>query len=124
MGSVKGMRMFLSIATTHRPATDLGFLLRKNPERLHEEALPFGRALMAYPEAGEARCEFVLALDVDPVALVRGRPGGAMTPYVSDRPYAASSFLAVAIARSLGAAMGAARATGPSSWIRRSPLGS
>ena len=98
--------MFLSIATTHRPATDLGFLLRKNPTRLHEEALPFGRALMAYPEASEARCEFVLALDVDPVALVRGRPGGALAPYVSDRPYAASSFLAVAIARSLGAAMG------------------
>ncbi|TIU81572.1 MAG: hypothetical protein E5W01_20350, partial [Mesorhizobium sp.] len=28
--------MFLSVATTHRPATDLGFLLHKHPDRLHE----------------------------------------------------------------------------------------
>ena len=28
--------MLLTITTTHRPATDLGFLLHKNPARRHE----------------------------------------------------------------------------------------
>ncbi len=36
--------MFLTIATTHRPATDLGYLLHKNPERVHEFELSFGKA--------------------------------------------------------------------------------
>lgn len=96
--------MFLSIATTHAPATDLGFLLHKHPDRLHEAPLSFGRAVMAYPRADEAAAEFVLALDIDPVALVRGR-GEAIAQYVNDRPYAASSFLSVAIAKALGTAL-------------------
>ena len=28
--------MYLSLATTHAPATDLGFLLMKHPDRVHE----------------------------------------------------------------------------------------
>ncbi|TGD96806.1 3' terminal RNA ribose 2'-O-methyltransferase Hen1 [Methylobacterium nonmethylotrophicum] len=100
--------MFLSVATAHRPATDLGFLLHKNPARMQDLDLGFGRAVMLYPEANDARCEFVLTLDIDPVALVRGRSGseGLLDQYVNDRPYAASSFLSVAIGRCLGAAMG------------------
>ncbi|MGF3023257.1 3' terminal RNA ribose 2'-O-methyltransferase Hen1 [Methylobacterium aquaticum] len=100
--------MFLSVATTHRPATDLGFLLHKNPHRTQDLDLGFGRAVMLYPEATEARCEFVLTLDIDPIALVRGSAGGEglLDHYVNDRPYAASSFLSVAIGRCLGAAMG------------------
>ena len=39
--------------TTHRPATDLGFLLRKNPARAQTFDLPFGEARVFYPEAGE-----------------------------------------------------------------------
>lgn len=68
--------MFLSLATTHRPATDLGFLLHKNPERAREVDLGFGRAAMFYPERSPERCEFALALDIDPIALVRGPSGG------------------------------------------------
>ena len=97
--------MFVSIATTHRPATDLGFLLHKNPARLHETPLSFGRAVMAYPRADEERCEFALALDIDPVALVRDRRATAISQYVNDRPYAASSFLSVALSKALGTAM-------------------
>jgi 3' terminal RNA ribose 2'-O-methyltransferase Hen1 len=96
--------MFLSVATTTRPATDLGYLLHKNPQRSHEVTLGFGRAVMVYPEAGEARCEFALILAVDPVALVRGQ-SGLQADYVSDRPYAASSFLSVALARAVREAM-------------------
>ncbi len=99
--------MFLSLATTHRPATDLGFLLHKNPARVHELDLGFGRAVMFYPEASQERCEFAITLDIDPVALVRGRAGGEglVDQYVNDRPYAASSFLSVALARGVREAL-------------------
>jgi hypothetical protein len=48
--------MFLQITTTHRPATDLGFLLHKNPARLHEVELTFGKAWLCFPEATDERC--------------------------------------------------------------------
>lgn len=102
------LSVFLSLATTHHPATDLGFLLHKNPARVHELDLGFGRAVMFYPEARAERCEFAITLDIDPVALVRGRSGGAeglLDQYVNDRPYAASSFLSVALARGIREAM-------------------
>lgn len=99
--------MYLSIATTHQPATDLGFLLHKNPARLHESALTFGKAYLFYPEVSAERCEAALVLDIDPIGLVRGKRGGdgLLDQYVNDRPYAASSFLSVALARVLGTAM-------------------
>ena len=97
--------MFVSVATSHRPATDLGFLLHKHPDRLHTADLGFGRATMGYPRADEEGCEFVLALDVDPVALVTAGGDAAVTDYVSPRPYAASSFVSVAISRCLGTAL-------------------
>ncbi|RAK57011.1 3' terminal RNA ribose 2'-O-methyltransferase Hen1 [Phenylobacterium deserti] len=99
--------MFLSLATTHRPATDLGFLLHKHPSRVHETELPFGKAIVFYPEATETRCEAALLLDVDPIGLVRGkgRGEGLLDQYVNDRPYAASSFLSVALGRALRTAM-------------------
>ena len=99
--------MFLSISTTHRPATDLGFLLHKHPDRLHETELSFGKAWLFYPEATEERCEATLLMDVDPVGLVRGkgRGDGLLDQYVNDRPYAASSFLSVALNKALRTAM-------------------
>lgn len=99
--------MFLSIATTHSPATDLGFLLMKHPDRLHEVELTFGKAIVVYPEASETRCEATLVLEIDPVGLVRGRgqAEGLMSQYVNDRPYAATSFLSVALNRAFRTAM-------------------
>jgi 3' terminal RNA ribose 2'-O-methyltransferase Hen1 len=49
----------------------------------------------------------VLLLEIDPIGLVRNRRGEAhvLEEYVNDRPYAASSFLSVAIARTFGTAM-------------------
>ena len=95
--------MLLTIRTTHQPATDLGYLLGKNPARAQSFELPFGHAHVFYPEADEHACTAALLLDVDPVGLVRGRGGGEGTldQYVNDRPYVASSFLSVAIARVL-----------------------
>ncbi|AZO11938.1 MULTISPECIES: 3' terminal RNA ribose 2'-O-methyltransferase Hen1 [unclassified Mesorhizobium] len=99
--------MFLSVATTHRPATDLGFLLYKHPDRLHETDLAFGKAWLFYPEATEQRCEAALLLDIDPIGLVRGKgqAEGLLDQYVNDRPYAASSFLSVALNKTLRTAM-------------------
>ncbi len=100
--------MLLTITTEHRPATDLGYLLHKNPARHQEAELAFGRAHLFYPEAQEDRCTFALLLDLDPVALVRGHGGqesGLLDQYVNDRPYAASSFLSVAMAASLRTAL-------------------
>jgi 3' terminal RNA ribose 2'-O-methyltransferase Hen1 len=103
--------MLLTITTTHQPATDLGYLLHKNPARLHSFPLSFGEAHVFYPEATPERCTAALLLDVDPVGLVRNRrgpagEGGTLDQYVNDRPYVASSFLSVAISRVLASAMG------------------
>jgi 3' terminal RNA ribose 2'-O-methyltransferase Hen1 len=96
--------MLLTLRTTHVPATDLGFLLHKHPDKVQTFELPFGAAHVFYPEATETACTAALLLDVDPVGLVRGA-GGTIDQYVNDRPYVASSFLAVAIARVLGTAL-------------------
>lgn len=99
--------MLLTITTTHEPATDLGYLLYKNPARAQSFDLPFGNAHVFYPEATPERCTAALLLDVDPVGLVRGRKSAdaPLEPYVNDRPYVASSFLSVAIARVFGTAL-------------------
>lgn len=99
--------MFLSISTDHVPATDLGFLLMKHPERVHEVELAFGRATVFFPQASETRCEAALVLDIDPVGLVRGHGegDGIEAHYVNDRPYAASSLLSVALNRVFRTAM-------------------
>jgi 3' terminal RNA ribose 2'-O-methyltransferase Hen1 len=100
--------MLLTVSTTHRPATDLGFLLHKHPGREQSFALPFGRARVFYPEACEERCTVALLVDIDPVSLVRrgGRSGGfALAEYVNDRPYVGSSFLSVALVTVFKSAM-------------------
>ena len=107
--------MLLTLTTTHHPATDLGYLLRKNPARPQSFELTFGKARVFYPEATPERCTAALLVEIDPVALVRNRnrrnpsgEGGALEQYVNDRPYAASSFSSVAIAEVFGSALSGA----------------
>jgi 3' terminal RNA ribose 2'-O-methyltransferase Hen1 len=100
--------VLLTLSTTHRPATDLGYLLHKHPDRVQSFSLPFGKARVFYPEASEERCTAALMLDVDPVGLVRrGRQsaGFALAEYVNDRPYVASSFMSVALVNVFKSAM-------------------
>jgi hypothetical protein len=85
--------MLLTITNTKSPATDLGYLLHKNPRRVQSVELSFGKAHVFYPEASTDRCTAALLLDVDPVGLVRTRrgpsgDGGMLDQYVNDRPYA------------------------------------
>lgn len=65
--------MLLTLTTTHEPATDLGFLVHKNPERVHTTEMPFGAVTVVYPEATPERCTAALLVEVDPVGLVRER---------------------------------------------------
>lgn len=77
--------MLLSITTTYYPATDLGYLLHKHPDRCQSFPLSFGQAHVFYPEANEQQCTATLLLDVDLVKLVCGC-GTNLEQYVSDRP--------------------------------------
>jgi 3' terminal RNA ribose 2'-O-methyltransferase Hen1 len=102
--------MLLTLTTTHQPDTDLGYLLHKNPGRIQTEELSFGPAHVFYPEANEQRCTAALLIEVDPIGLVRNRKGpagegGQLQQYVNDRPYAANSFLSVAIGRLFSTAL-------------------
>ncbi len=97
--------MLFTISTTHQPATDLGFLLHKNPARVHNIEVAFGNAYVAYPEATNERCTAALILDIDTVGLVRKKGGESLFQYVNDRPYAASSFLSVALVKAFGTAL-------------------
>ncbi|WP_329294431.1 3' terminal RNA ribose 2'-O-methyltransferase Hen1 [Streptomyces pseudovenezuelae] len=125
--------MFLTISTTgtpERPATDLGYLLHKHPEKAQAFSTSYGRAHVLYPEADDQRCTAALLLEVDAVALVRrgkgkgrgGAPDSALAQYVNDRPYAASSLLAVALSAVFSSAMRAVCAAKPELPSQPRPL--
>jgi 3' terminal RNA ribose 2'-O-methyltransferase Hen1 len=99
--------MLLTITSTSPPATDLGFLLHKNPAAVRSVDVGFGVAHAFYPAAEAERCTIALLVEVDPVALVRRSRGGPfpLAAYVNDRPYAASSFLSVALRKMFGTAL-------------------
>ena len=106
--------MLLTVTATGldpEPASDLGFLLHKNPGRVQSFDVAAGTAVVFYPEATAARCTAALLVEIDPVGLVRGPRGPAggegfsLGQYVNDRPYAASSMLAVALGRVFRTAM-------------------
>ncbi|WP_329425096.1 3' terminal RNA ribose 2'-O-methyltransferase Hen1 [Streptomyces sp. NBC_01268] len=125
--------MFLTISTTgtpDRPATDLGFLLHKHPEKAQAFSTAHGTAHVLYPEASAEHCTAALLPEVDPVALVRrgkgrgrgGAPDSALAQYVNDRPYAASSLLAVALAKVFKSALNGVCAALPERAAAPMPL--
>lgn len=108
--------MFVTISTTGtagHPATDLGYLLHKHPGKAQAFSTSYGTAHVFYPQADAERCTAALLLEIDPVALVRrgkgkgrgGAPDAALAQYVNDRPYAASSLLAVALSNVFSSAL-------------------
>lgn len=118
--------MLLTLRTTTPPATDLGFVLHKHPERTQSFDLSFGKAHVFWPEATPEAARCALWVDVDPVGLVRGKDtsptDGPLAMYVNDRPYVASSFLSVAIVRAFRSALNGHSATHPELVQRRWPL--
>lgn len=97
--------MLLTITTTHRPATDLGYLLHKNPAKAQTFDLSVGKAHVFYPEATEERCTVALLIDINPVTLARTSRRSSLRQYVNDRPYVASSFMSTALLKVFGSAM-------------------
>ncbi|WP_190127383.1 hypothetical protein [Streptomyces mashuensis] len=107
--------MFLTISTTgtsRRPATDLGVLLHKDPGRVQRFSTAHGTAYVFFPEAGEERCTAALLLE----------PGRAAHGTVNDRPYAASSSLAVALGNVFASALQGRCAGRPELVDERRPL--
>ena len=110
--------MLLTITTTHQPATDLGFLLHKHPDKFQSVDLSIGKAHIFYPESSESRTTVALLLDIDPIDMARGArklsvKGFALGQYVNDRPYVASSLMSVALAKAFSTAMNGRCATRP-----------
>lgn len=98
------------ISTTHSPATELGYLLHKHPDRCQSFPMSFGQAHVFYPEVSPERCTAALLLEVDSIGLVRGKSKKVnqrqtLEHYVSAHPYVASSLLSVAIAKVFGSAL-------------------
>ena len=97
-----GRLMLVSLTTTTPDATDLGYLLHKHPDNVRSVDVGIGRAHVFFPEATPQRCTASLFVEVDPIGLARGnkgRPAVSLEHYVNDRPYVASSMLAVALGR-------------------------
>jgi 3' terminal RNA ribose 2'-O-methyltransferase Hen1 len=102
--------MILNITTTHQPATALGYLLHKHPDKFQSIDLSVGKAHVFYPEKSEERTTISLLLDIDPIDMVRsankpGSEGFALGHYVNDRPYVASSLMGVALSKAFSSAM-------------------
>jgi 3' terminal RNA ribose 2'-O-methyltransferase Hen1 len=102
--------VLLTLSTTMPDATDLGFLVHKHPDKAQSFQLAVGTAHVLWPEATTQRSTVALLLEVDPISLVRGRGGRgdsgfSLSQYVNDRPYAASSMLAVALGKVFRTAM-------------------
>lgn len=98
--------MLLEISTTHKPATDLGYLLHKHPDKIQTFELSIGNAHVFYPEANENNCTACLLLDINPIDLVRGsRNNFLQEHYVNDRPYTTNSFLSTAIMKAFSSAV-------------------
>ncbi len=96
------------LTVTYEPAPDagvdatvLGYLVHKHPARVHTFSAPVGDIHVFYPEATPERCTVAVLVEVDPIALVRNKrfrgDAGALDHYINDRPFVASSMLAVAL---------------------------
>ena len=102
-------KLELTITTTHSPATDLGYLLHKHPDKVQSFNIPGGKAVVFYLEATEQRCTATLLMDINNIDLVKVMripvDYSLMKHYVNDRPYVASSFMSSAISKVYGTAM-------------------
>lgn len=102
--------MLVTVTSTAPQASDLSHLLHKHPDRAQAFSLSVGTAHVFYPEVSAERCTAAMLLEVDPIGLVRdkrfrGGDSATLARYVNDRPYAASSMVAVALGQVFRTAM-------------------
>jgi 3' terminal RNA ribose 2'-O-methyltransferase Hen1 len=84
--------VLITLTTTARPASDLGYLLHKHPDRAQAFGVAAGTAHVFYPVVTDGECTAALLLEPGPAP--PGRGGG---DHLDDRPYTAGSLLAVAL---------------------------
>ncbi len=101
--------MLLTIKTYHHPATDIGFLLHKHPDKVQSFSITGGKVHVFYPEANEDSCTVAMLMELNSIDLVRKLkvPGSSslLKHYINDRPYVASSFTSHAIAKVFSSAL-------------------
>lgn len=119
--------MLLTITTTHEPATDLGYLMHKHPDKFQSVKLSIGKAQIFYPEKTAEQTTIALLLDINPIDMVRGGrnlagKGFSLGQYVNDRPYVASSFMSAAISKAFSTAMNGTCAKRPELVEMKMPL--
>lgn len=102
-------KVLMTVTLTGADAPALGHLLHKHPDRVQTFQLPVGEATVFYPESTPERVTAALLLEIDPIGMVKRRlksgEGLSLTDYVTDRTYAASSMLAVALGRVFNTAL-------------------
>ena len=119
--------MLLTITSTNAPATHLRYPLTKTPPGCNRFHFRLGRRMSFIPKRAVSAALRLCFWMSNQVALVRNRrgpagEGGTLDQYVNDRPYVASSFLSVAIARVLGSALGGRSKGRPELTDVRMPL--
>ncbi len=101
--------MLLTLTTTHQPATDLGYLLHKHPNRCQTTSFGLGTVNIFYPIATPKKCTAALLLNIDPITLIRGKgkrkSNLPLDQYVNDRPYVCSSFMSAALSKAFRSAL-------------------
>lgn len=83
------------------PATDVGFVLHKHPQRVQQFATSQGTATVFYPIATDDRCEIACHVDGFDV----GRRDRRVASHVNPIPYEASSRFVVALGKVFGDAL-------------------
>jgi 3' terminal RNA ribose 2'-O-methyltransferase Hen1 len=105
--------MYLAISTTHFPATDLGFLLHKNPDSFLSKQSNQATLNCFFSEASAHRCTACLVMEISPLHSYQNKQASDsrrsqsknQNHFVNDRPYVASSLMSVAISEIFGTAL-------------------
>ncbi|MED5803035.1 3' terminal RNA ribose 2'-O-methyltransferase Hen1 [Gordonia sp. Z-3] len=105
--------------TVQLPATDLGFLLYKHPDRVQRFATSQGGATVFFPVASPELCSVVLHVDGAGAKVDRAE---GMGRYVNVVPFAASSRLVVVLGKVFGDALAGRCATRPELVDNRWPM--
>src|SRR5262249_30021736 len=96
--SKKRAPMLITFTCTAPNATEIGYLLGKNPASVYTREFSAGTVWVFYPEVTDERVSVALLAEIDPIALVRGPTAlTQLDQYVNDRPYVASSLISVAL---------------------------
>jgi len=111
--------MLLTIRTTHRPATDLGFSAPQAPGARTHTGVPVrqrGRSSTQKRLRTAARRRYCSTSTRSEWSGAAGAKGGAEDQYVNDRPYVASSLLSVVLSRWFKLRAGRPMRAGNPSW--------